>query len=121
MTTKDQTLFEEIGGTVNQIIEQIKEIIRKGNARRIVIKSGKGKVLFQSQLTMGVAGSAVFTIAAPVITAITTILLLVNDVQVLVEKNPDHDTDENEIEAECIEVKDDEDEPENSEEEKKSS
>lgn len=121
MTTKDQTLIEEISGTVNQIIRQIKEIIRKGNARRIVIKSGKGNILFQSQLTMGVAGSAVFTIAAPVITAITTILLLVNDVQVLVEKDPDYDKDENEIEAECIEVKDDEDESDKSEDGEKSS
>ncbi|MDX1641693.1 MAG: DUF4342 domain-containing protein, partial [Balneolaceae bacterium] len=118
MEKTQKTIFEEIRGTVDEIIAQVKKIIKEGNARRILIKNKKGKILFQSQLTMGAAGLALLAVYAPLITAISTILLFANDAKVFIEREVDEDEDEYEVEAEIIEIND-EDEEEETEEEKK--
>jgi len=122
METKQKTILEEIQGTVSEIISQVKKLIREGNARRIIIKNKENKILFQSRLTIGVAGTAFFTAIAPIISAITMFVLFVNDAKVMVEKDADDSdqTDEYEVEAEVIEIED-EDETNDKEEKKKSS
>jgi hypothetical protein len=112
MEKTQKTIFEEIRGTVDEIVTQIKKIIKEGNARRILIKNKKGKILFQSQLTLGTAGLALLAVYAPLITAVTTILLFANDAKVIIEREVDEDEDEYEVEAEVIEIKDDEEEVE---------
>ncbi len=112
METTGKTILEEIRGTVDEIIKQVKKIIKEGNARRILIKNKKGKVLFQSQLTIGAAGLTFFAVYAPIITAITTLVLLANDVKVFVEREVDEEEDEYEVEAEVIEIKDEEEDDE---------
>lgn len=108
MEKTQKTIFEEIRGTVDEVIAQIKKIIKEGNARRILIKNKKGKTLFQSQLTVGTAGLALLAVYAPLITAISTILLYANDAKVIIEREVDEEEDEYEVEAEVIEIKDDE-------------
>lgn len=110
METTQKTIFEEIRGTVDEIAAQVKKIIKEGNARRILIKNKKGKTLFQSQLTIGTAGLTLLAVYAPLITAISTILLYANDAKVIIEREVDEDDDEYEVEAEVIEIKDDEEE-----------
>lgn len=118
METTGKTILEEIRGTVDEIIKQVKNIIKEGNARRILIKNKKGKVLFQSQLTIGAAGLTFFAIYAPIVTAITTLVLIANDVKVFVEREVDEEDDEFEVEAEVIEIKDEEEEGEEKEKKK---
>lgn len=121
MEKTQKTILEEIRGTVDEIIAQVKKIIKEGNARRILIKSKNGKILFQSQLTVGAAGLALLALYAPVITAISTILLFANDAKVFIEREVDEEEDEYEVEAEVIEIKDeDEDEEEEEKKEPKS-
>lgn len=115
MEKTQKTIFEDIRGTVDEIIAQIKKIIKEGNARRILIKNKKGKILFQSQLTIGTAGLALLAVYAPLITAVSTILLFANDAKVIIEREVDEDSDEYEVEAEVIEIKDDEEEDEKTE------
>ncbi|WP_234570748.1 DUF4342 domain-containing protein [Rhodohalobacter sp. 614A] len=110
MEKTQKTIFEEIRGTVDEIIAQVKKIIREGNVRRILIKSKTGKTLFQSQLTIGAAGLALLAVYAPLITAISTILLFVNDAKVFIEREVDEDDDEYEVEAEVIEIQDEDEE-----------
>lgn len=114
MEKTQKTILEEIRGTVNEIIGQIKKIIKEGNARRVLIKNKKGKTLFQSQLTLGAAGLTLLAVYAPLITAVTTILLFANDAKVFIEREVDEDEyeDEYEVEAEVIEIQDEEDEKE---------
>ncbi len=110
-----KTINEEIQGTVSEIIAQVKRLIREGNARRVLIKDKNGKVLFQSQLTVGVAGSALITIIAPIVSAISLFALLMNDIKIIVERYPEDETestDEYEVEAEYIEIQDEEEEGE---------
>lgn len=115
MEKTQKTILEEIRGTVDEIIAQVKKIIKEGNARRILIKNKKGKTLFQSQLTMGAAGLALLAVYAPLITAISTILLFANDAKVIIEREVDEEDDEYEVEAEVIEIRDDEEEDEKTE------
>ena len=106
-----KTFSEEIQGTVTEIISQLKKLIREGNARRVIIEDSDGKVLFQSQLTVGVAGTALMTVIAPIVSAISMFALVMNDIKIIVERYPDEEQpngDEYEVEAEVIEIRDDE-------------
>lgn len=113
MEKTEKTILEEIQGTVQEIISQIKELIRKGDAKRVIVKNRKGNVLLESRLTLGVAGAAVLAIYAPIFTAITTLVLYVSDVRVFVEKEIDESSDEYEVDAEIIDIQDEEDEKKN--------
>lgn len=113
-TSKSKHTFtEEIKGTAAEIISQVKKLIKEGNARRIIIEDNKGKVLFQSQLTVGLAGTAVLTVIAPIVAAISMFALFMNDVKIIVERYPEEDRaaeeDEYEVEAEIIEIRDEDD------------
>jgi hypothetical protein len=108
MKQSERPVMEEIRGTLDEILNQIKKLIREGNTRRVIIKNRDGKVLLQSKLTLGVAGTVFLAAYAPLLTAITTIILYVNDVRVFVEKDPDEDEpgnkDEYEVDAEVIDI-----------------
>jgi len=115
-----KTFSQEIKGTISEIITQIKKLIREGNARRVIIKDKKGKVLFQSQLTVGVGGAALLTTIAPIVSAISMFALFMNDVKIIVERYPDEemDEDEYEVEADFIEIREEDEENEKNTEEK---
>jgi len=116
-----KTFTEEITGTVSEIIKQVKKLIREGNARRVLIKDKKGKVLFQSQLTIGVGGVAIVTAIAPIVSAISMFALFMNEVKIIVERYPNEemDKDEYEVDADVIEIREEEAEEEEKESEEK--
>lgn len=107
-----KTFTEEITGTISEIKKQVKKLIREGNARRVLIKDKNGKVLFQSQLTIGVGGVAVLTAIAPIVSAISMFALFMNDIKIIVERYPDEemDKDEYEVDADVIEIREEEEE-----------
>lgn len=111
-TNSGKTFTEELKGTASEIIKQVKKLVKKGNARRIVIKNKDGKTLFQSQLTVGVGGAAFLTAIAPVISAISMFVLFMNDVKVIVERYPEEEPndDKYEVEADFIEIRDEDEE-----------
>jgi len=116
-----KTFTEEITGTISEIIKQVKKLIREGNARRVLIKDKKGKVLFQSQLTIGVGGVAIVTAIAPIVSAISMFALFMNEVKIIVERYPNEemDKDEYEVDADVIEIREEEAEEEEKESEEK--
>lgn len=118
-----KTFTEELQGTASEIINQVKKLIKEGNARRLMIQDKKGKILFQTQLTAGIGGAALITAMAPIVSAISMFALFMNDVKIIVEKYPDEELgeDEYEVEAEAEVIVDveDEEEAETSEEEEK--
>jgi len=122
MESTNRTFFEEITGTVDEIIREVRKLIKEGNARTLIIRKKDGRELFKTHLTIGVAGTALFTVMAPIISAITMFVMFANDVEVLVEKREDgqadSDTksentrDEYEVEGEIIDIVEGEDEDE---------
>ena len=117
MKSGENTLFEEITGTVDEIVREVRKLIREGNARSLIIRNREGRILFQTHLTFGVAGTALFTVMAPFISALTMFVMFANDVQVMVEKRENgtsdseqnkESRDENEIEGEIIDIEEEE-------------
>lgn len=73
---------EEFQFSGDTLIGKIKEIIRAGNVRRVIIKNEEGRVLIDVPLTLGVVG----TLLAPQLAAIGAIAALVLRGSIVIEK-----------------------------------
>jgi len=80
--SEKKTRTEEFRVNGSEIIEKIKEIIKEGNARRIIFKTEEGKVFMEIPLTVGVVG----TLIAPLWAAIGAIAALASNLTIVVEK-----------------------------------
>lgn len=80
--SEEKTRTEEFRVSGSEIIEKIKEIIREGNARRIIFKTEDGRVFMEIPLTVGVVG----TLIAPVWAAVGAIAALASNLTIVVEK-----------------------------------
>jgi hypothetical protein len=74
-----QETFRVEGG---KLLEKVKELIKEGNVRRIIIKDKNDKVLIEFPLTFGVVGAVI----APVLAAVGAIAALVAECTLTVEK-----------------------------------
>jgi len=77
-----KTRTEEFKVKGSEIIEKIKEVIREGNARRIIFKTEEGKTFMEIPLTVGIVG----TLIAPVWAAIGAIAALASNLTIVVER-----------------------------------
>jgi hypothetical protein len=85
MSDSKQTFQEEIKVSGEQLIGKVKELIKEGNVRRIIIKDKEQKTLVEIPVTVGVIG-AVF---APVLAAVGAIAALVAECTIIVERKKD--------------------------------
>jgi hypothetical protein len=84
MTTnkKTKTTTEQIKGTGETLIQQLKKIINEGNVRKVIITDKKGKSIAEFPLTIGVIGTAL----VPVLAAIGAIVALVAECTITIER-----------------------------------
>jgi hypothetical protein len=73
---------EEFSVNGEDLIARIKNLIKEGNIRRVIIKDKEGKVVFEIPLTFGVVGALI----APQLAAIGAIAALLTEATVVVEK-----------------------------------
>lgn len=73
------------------LADRVKELIREGKARRVIIKKGE-KVLFNIPLGGGVGGTAAAIYLLPQIAAIGMAAALFSGIRVIVERDADHET-----------------------------
>ncbi len=73
---------EEFSVNGEQLLAKIKELLRQGNIRRVIIKDKSGKVLMEFPLTIGVIGVAL----APTLAAVGAVAALVSEATIVVEK-----------------------------------
>ena len=66
----------------DDIVKKIEEIIKEGNARRIIIKNEKDETIMEFPVTLGVVG----IVLAPVLAAVGAISALASNWTVVVEK-----------------------------------
>src|SRR5688500_14981152 len=64
-----------------EVVGKVKELIREGNVRRVVIKQG-GKTVAEFPLTIGVVGA----VAAPLLAAIGALTALLTECTIEVER-----------------------------------
>lgn len=75
--------MEEFKVTGEKLKDKLKELIREGNVRRIILKNPKGRVLLDMPLNAGVVGLAL----APFWAAVAAVAVLATDYTVGVERD----------------------------------
>ncbi|MFC1687326.1 DUF4342 domain-containing protein [Patescibacteria group bacterium] len=79
MTNEQKEEFKVSG---EKVVEKVKELIKEGNARRIIIKNEKDEQIIEIPLTIGAVG----TIIAPVLAAVGAVAALVANCTIVVVK-----------------------------------
>ncbi len=80
----DDARFEEFRVNGDAMVAKVKELLREGNIRRIIIKNDKGDTLIEVPLTLGVVGAVML----PVWAALGAIAALAANLTIVVEKVP---------------------------------
>jgi hypothetical protein len=82
MTQKEKSNHESFKVSGDEILAKVKEIIKEGNARRIIIKNDKDETIMEFPLTIGAIG----VVLAPIFAAVGTLTALATDCTIVVEK-----------------------------------
>ncbi len=84
-----KTFMEELEVAGNQLVKEVERLIREGNVRRLIIKRDD-EIIFQVNLTLGVAGMGAVAIFAPlpavILAAIAALAAAVTRVTVVIER-----------------------------------
>lgn len=70
------------------LVEKIKDLIREGNVRRLIVRRPSGEALVEIPLTAGVGIAALLTLLAPVLAALAAMAALVTQFRVEIERDP---------------------------------
>jgi hypothetical protein len=81
--TQATTSTEKIDVKGGHLVAKIKELVREGNVRRIIIKDADGKTVMELPVTFGVLG----LLAAPSMAAIGALAALAADYSIEVERD----------------------------------
>lgn len=74
--------WEEFKVEGEQLLAKVKELVRQGNIRRVVIANNEGKTLVEIPMTIGVVGALLLPMAA----AVGAIAAMVTDCTIRVER-----------------------------------
>lgn len=80
---KAEDLKEEYKVKGNELVGKVKDVIKEGNARRIIIKNNKGKSILEVPVTLGVAGA----LFAPYLAMIGGLAAVLTSCSIVVEKD----------------------------------
>ena len=72
---------EEFRVDADKAVQFVKDIIKKGNARHIIIKNEKGETIIEFPITIG----AVAAIVAPIVAAVGAVTALLTKCTIVVE------------------------------------
>ncbi len=75
-------MTEEFKVSGEEILKKVKEIIKEGNARRIIVKNEKGETIVEIPLTFAVVGAVLL----PVLAAVGAIAGILTKCTLVVEK-----------------------------------
>jgi len=80
--TEKKSCSDQFKVNGHEVLKKIKELIKEGNIRRLIIKNEKGKILMEVPMTFAFVG----TVFAPVLAAIGALAALVNQCTIEVER-----------------------------------
>jgi hypothetical protein len=79
--------FEQFKVHANELRDKVRELIKEGNVRRIIIKDDQGHTFMEIPLTVATVG----VVLAPILAAVGAIATLVAHFHIVVERtNPTH-------------------------------
>lgn len=70
----------------DEVVAKVKELIREGNVRRLIIKNEEGRTLLEVPLTIGVIGGVIGVAFLPVLAAIGALAALATRLSIVVER-----------------------------------
>ncbi|TET82317.1 DUF4342 domain-containing protein [candidate division TA06 bacterium] len=79
---EEHTWIEVIDVYAKDLVDRVKELIKAGNVRRLIIRKPGGDVLLEIPLTAGVAVGSVMTLFAPVLAAVGAMAALLTMVNI---------------------------------------
>ncbi len=79
------TNFESFKVQGENLLNKVKELVKEGNVRKIIIHDGAGKELMSFPLSVGVVG----TLFAPVLAAVGALAALIGECSITVEREPE--------------------------------
>lgn len=90
MINQQNETREEFKTSGKDLVEKIKQVIKAGNARRIIIKNDQGSAIMEIPLTVAVVGS----VLAPILAAVGAVAALVMECTIVVIKKQEKSTQE---------------------------
>ncbi|MBK1644891.1 hypothetical protein CKO25_09560 [Thiocapsa imhoffii] len=82
------TQHEQIEVPGNALVDQIKELIRQGNIRRLIVRRPSGEALVEIPLTAGLGVATLLTLFAPVLAALAAMGALIAQFRVEIQRAP---------------------------------
>jgi hypothetical protein len=82
MTQNEKTNQEYFKVSGDELLSKVKEIIKEGNATRIIIKNENDEIILEFPLTVGAIG----VVLAPIFAAVGTLAALATHCTIIVEK-----------------------------------
>ena len=77
-----QPVTEEVTLAGNQLVDYVKNVIKAGNVRRLIIHKPSGEILMEVPLTAGLAVGGALTAMAPLLAALGAMAALLAKVKV---------------------------------------
>lgn len=87
VSPSDPARIEEFKLSSGTVIDKVKDLVKKGNVRKIIIKTDSGRSLIEIPLTVGVVGGVVGTITAPLFTVLGVVGVFAARLTIVVEKS----------------------------------
>lgn len=89
-----RTITEEIEVAGGQVISQLKQIVREGNVRRVIVKTAGGRVLLDTTLALGALGGGIAAaIGGLPLAALGAAVAIIAQVKIEVVREVDADSD----------------------------
>jgi hypothetical protein len=87
--SEDQHTTEEFHLKGDDVVAKIKELVREGNVRRVIVANAEGKVLVEIPVTIGVVG----VLLVPTLAAIGALAAVLTDctIKVVRDETPPSD------------------------------
>ncbi|MEM8807883.1 MAG: DUF4342 domain-containing protein [Cyanobacteria bacterium P01_G01_bin.38] len=92
----EKVTVEEFKISGDALVAKIRDLIHRGNIRRIIIKNEEGHTLIEIPLTVGVIGGAIGASIFPVVAAVGVIGAMVAHLTVVIERRESSPSSEQE-------------------------
>jgi len=89
--TEPKTFSDQLEVAGNQLVEKVQELVKEGNARRLIIRNAENEVLMDINLTVGVAASVVGVLAAWWVAPVAAIAAIFARLKIEVVRGPPED------------------------------
>jgi hypothetical protein len=80
----DEKVTEEHQVPSERLVSRVKELVKEGNVRRIIVKNHEGHTILEIPLTLGVLGALLL----PSVVALGAVAGLAADYKLVVERSP---------------------------------